>query len=35
MQFDSEALRAQKQEMNKHGHFPLFVSSKPRCHAEF
>ena len=22
--------------MNKHGHqFPLFVSSKPRCHAEF
>ena len=36
IQLGSEASRTQTKEMNKHViQFPLFVSSKPHCQAEF
>ena len=36
IQLDSEAYRTQTKEVNEHDHsIPLFVSSKPCCHAEF
>ena len=36
IQLDSEAYRTQTKEMNEHViQFPLFVSYRPRCQAEF